>query len=113
MNALPFYDERMLQLMEYVISSRTNDITTKTAFLLSIGFSSVANLAQIKSGLQSFRIEHFVTACRKYNVNANWFLDKDCKEMNRAGKKTSTIDILRQAVLVVESEYGGKGGEKK
>jgi hypothetical protein len=105
MNAIKFYDKRMLQLMEYIITSRTNDITTKTAFLLSIGFNSTANMAQIKSGAQSFRIEHFVTACKKYNINANWFLDADCKVMNREGKKTSTIDVLRQAVSVLASEY--------
>ena len=108
MTTLPFYDDRMLKLMEYVISGKQNDVTTKTAFLLSIGFNNPANLAQIKNSMQSFRIEHFVAACRKYNVNANWFLDKECKVMTREGKKTSTIDVLRQAVAMVASEFTSK-----
>lgn len=102
---LPLWDERMLLVMKYVISNGIKDIHTKTAFMQAIGFSSAANLSQIKTGIQSFRLEHIQAACKLFKLDANYFVDSSCTLMNR-GKKSSAMQQLREAVQAVGIELG-------
>ena len=102
---LPLWDERMLLVMKYVISNGIKDIHTKTAFMQAIGFSSAANLSQIKTGAQSFRLEHIQAACKLFKLDANYFLDDKCTLMTR-GKKSSAMQQLKEAVQAVGIELG-------
>jgi hypothetical protein len=102
---LPLWDERMLLVMKYVIANNIRDIGTKTAFMKAIGFSNAANLTQIKTGLQSFRLEHIQAACKLFNLDANYFVDSSCTLMNR-GKKSSAMQQLKEAVQAVGIELG-------
>lgn len=103
---LPLWDERMLLVMKYVISNGIKDISTKTAFMQAIGFSSAANLTQIKTGIQSFRLEHIQAACRLFKLDANYFLDDKCTSMFKQGKKSSAMQQLKEAVQAVGIELG-------
>lgn len=100
MAKLTIWDERMLLLMRHCIDKEL--VNSQKEFLSAIGFSET-NLRQVKLGSQSFRIEHFVAAAKKYKINTNWFfgLEENMKRLN--GK--SALEVLKDAVRAIEADY--------
>lgn len=96
---LAIWNERMLLLMQHCLDK--GQVESQKDFFEVIGFTET-NLRQVKLGSQSFRIEHFVTAAKKYKINMNWFfgLDENMKRLN--GK--NALEVLKDAVRAVEAE---------
>ena len=76
-----FCDERVLEVMNFVIEKKIRGITDEANFLKSIGYNSWRNLALIRKGLQHFKIEHLQNVCTIYSVSADFLLNKNCFKM--------------------------------
>lgn len=103
-NKLPIWDQRMLQLMEYCMT--TNKVKTQGAFLKSIGMNETA-VYQVKRSTQSFRLDHLLAAGKKYQVNMNWIFGFEYEMFSSKNKRTS-IALLKEAVQAVEQEFKTK-----
>ncbi|RFM30072.1 hypothetical protein [Deminuibacter soli] len=92
---LSIWNQRMLELMEYVIAR--DRAGSQQEFLEALGFGHT-NLRQIKIGKQSFRHEHCWSACHLYGVNMNWLYGFE-KEMFR---NPETLNAVQKLKLIVE-----------
>jgi hypothetical protein len=101
---LPIWDARMLELMDYLIS--TKEVKDKNDFLLQVGFN-INNLSQIRTGKQSFQQKHLQKAGKLWSVNMNWFYGFEIK-MKRVTEMKGSITLLQEAVKAIELEYGNK-----
>ncbi|WPV66327.1 hypothetical protein [Chitinophaga sp. LS1] len=97
-------DERILQLMEYAIS--TDIVDTQKEFLNEIGFGA-NNLGKLRNGERHFTPDNILKAATMTGANLNWIFGLE-KNMLRDGKKHTAIDLLKSAVIQLESELQGK-----
>lgn len=97
-----FTDQRVLNVMDYVVKNEVNGITTERDFLLSIGYKSVVNVNIVRAGGQSFTIKHLVKACEVYKVDANYFLNKAHIKMMQVNGQINPLANLKQAVRMIE-----------
>jgi len=104
LNKLPIWDQRMLQFMGLVISSKIN---TQDAFMEAIGVSSRATISQVKKGKQSFRHEHFKKAGELFGVSIDWFYGFT-NVMMRTGVKQKPLELLKEATRLIEAELQKK-----
>lgn len=102
-------NQRMLLVMKYVVDNQTKGIMTNNDFLLSIGFSGINNLWQVRNAKISFQPEHLAAAVTIYNVDGNYFLDKRHTIMFKLGKAITPLQMLKQAVQAVAGELSEKG----
>lgn len=99
---LAIWNERMFLLMRHCLDN--GQVNSQKDFLEVIGFSET-NLRQVKLGQQSFRIEHFIAAAKKYKINMNWFFGLE-PEMKRINGKNA-LQNLKDAVRAIEAEIKG------
>lgn len=100
---LEIWDRRMLELMDHLI--RNNKVADSYEFLGSIGFTTKSNINQIRRGLQSFRIKHFVAAAEKYKVSFDWFFGRSNTMIKPLAKKEiSGIDLIKEGVRMLEAK---------
>lgn len=101
---LPIWDERMIMLMNHLISS--GQCETQKEFFDIIGFRQTS-LSQVKQGLHSFRHQHLLIASKKYNVNLNWFYGLE-SNMIREGKKShSPVQKMQEAMTEITALLNG------
>jgi hypothetical protein len=91
----------MLKLMDSAVSSRK--VNSESEYCLKIKFPK-NNLYNVRTGHQSFTIEHIINACKFTGANANWILGLEANVMRKPAKKT--LDQLREVFLAVEAELG-------
>ena len=94
------WDKRMFLLMESIVDDQKEG--SQKEFLKNIGFNP-ANLHSVKSGQRSFTIKQFYAACQKYNVSMDWFMGFTNSRARKV-EKISAIELLKQAVSLVEAE---------
>lgn len=97
---LAIHNQRMLKLMAATVLS--GKVDSESEYCDKIKYAK-KNLFNIKSGHQSFTIEHIINACRFTGANANWILGIEANVMRKPGKKA--LELLKEAVLAVEVEY--------
>lgn len=101
---LAFQDQRMLDVMKFVIDNEINGVDTQTKFLHSIGYMNANNISLVRKGSQSFTREHFSKACEVYKVDGNFFLDKKHTVMFKENRNVSAMAQLKEAVARVGVE---------
>lgn len=94
---IPVWDRRMIEIMD------AQPITRKEFFDSIDALPQL--LSQVRSGKQSFRIKHIVSACRIYGYNPAWVLGFSDEVKLRKPKKA--IKLLEDAVLAVKQEMRG------
>lgn len=94
---LSLCNQRMLLLMEFIISNRINNVRSKEGFFRSIGLKSAANYTAISRGKQSFPSNAVHVAIHVYGLDANYFFYEDHLEMYKSGKEMSAIQQLQAA----------------
>lgn len=91
---LAFHNQRMLDLMEYAIEN--NWVDRQQDFWTSIDFN-FRNISQVRSGTQSFRMEHFANAVKEYGLNANYFFTKGAP-LKDTSKELTAKELIREAL---------------
>lgn len=105
MPAKTFTDQRVLNILDFVVKNNIKKVKTEGEFLKSIGYDNINNVALVRKGTQSFRIEHLVKLCAVYGIDANYLLSKHHLPMTANNKKTDAITYLKQAVRMIEETY--------
>lgn len=100
---LPFYDQRMIELLDYVVKERVQGLRSRSQALQAIGFVHT-NFSQLMRGKQSFKPEHFVKAVELFGVDANFFFNTRHTKMFPQGKQKSVIEELNEVVARVKNE---------
>ena len=93
-------NKRMLKLMEYYISQHSE--WTETAYLERIGYSRY-NIGNVRSGRQSFTLDHVREACLFTGADANWLMGLPGSTMMRKQGKSSPVERIEQAVVEIKS----------
>lgn len=106
-----FTDQRVLDVMEFVVANSIKDIEDEKAFLISIEYDNPNNITLIKQGTQSFRVKHLQNVCKKYNIDGNYLLNRNHKKMSMTGGKIDVIKNLKEAVKMVDELV--KGGKQR
>lgn len=96
---MPIWDERMLFLIDHAISHKLKGVTSNIDFLKAVGISTMATVSQIKSGKQSFRLEHFYRAAKIFNIPMDWFFGFT-DNMKRIEKDDTIDDLLIRALAI-------------
>ena len=73
-------DERMFKLYDELRSRGV--LKYKRAFCAACGLPE-QNISNIKHGVNHFNLIHVANICRFYNLNANWIIDTNEKELFR------------------------------
>ena len=108
-----FTNSRILQIMNYVIANKINDIEDETRFMKSIGYDNVSNLSSIKRGIQSFQLNHINNLCELYNISADFLLNKNCHTMFLDIEKYNPMERLKIATKEMEIYIEELEGELK
>jgi len=106
---LPIPDQRILQLMEWAVSSDL--VKNEGQFWDKIGFIK-NNVSNVRRGHQSFRIDHITAACTLTGANANWVLGIE-EEMFRNGTAKDPVQIIKQALRMLEIKKPKRGAVKR
>ncbi|MEO6547478.1 MAG: hypothetical protein ABIN94_05740 [Ferruginibacter sp.] len=101
---LPLFDQRMLELMHFVISNNVKGINSKKAFFQSIGATSAANLVQIENGTRSFTNDNILAAKQFYGIDTNFLFEVKHLQIYPASKPISPIIQLKAATAMVSAE---------
>jgi hypothetical protein len=97
-------DERMILLMEYAI--KNGIALTETDYWQKISYPRTG-LANVRKGIQSFRIEHIINACQLTGASADWVLGLE-KSMFRDKKVKTTIQKLKEVTAEIEQQLKGR-----
>ena len=92
---------RMLQLMDHCVS--TKKAIDQTEFLKKIGFTTTNNLKQVLEGKQSFRLEHFMNASKKWDISMEWFFGFS-HTMKRKISKISAVDLIEEGLRMIKAK---------
>ena len=99
-NKLPIYDQRMLQLMDFLKENKL--IKSNRNFCSSVGIQESA-IKPIREGDRSFTVEQIIATAKKYNINLNWIAGLET-EM-RLKRANDPMVNLKDAVMAMEAEY--------
>lgn len=103
-----FTDQRVLDVMEFVVKNKINGIEDDKTFLLSIEYDNPNNITLIKQGTQSFRIKHLQNVCKVYNIDGTFLLNRNYKKMQSTTGKINVLQNLKEAVKMVEQHLKGE-----
>lgn len=78
---LKIYNERMVSVLDFIVSNNINGIDSDAEFLLTINYPNKDNLLKIRKGQQGFTQEHMLAAHIVYGVDMNYIYNKEHKEM--------------------------------
>lgn len=92
-------DKRMLDVMQYAI--QTGKAESELKFMELVG-NYKTNLYKIKDGKQNFTKEQMLEACKLTGVSADYLFGFTNK-MLRKESKTSPIELLEQAIILIKS----------
>ena len=101
---LCIYNNRMLNVLNFIVNNNIKDINSTAEFLRSINYPNENNVYKIKKGTQGFRAEHFLAVQKVYNVDMNYIFNKDHKEMFLKADNVSTYHRLLEVVHMVGLE---------
>lgn len=99
-------DERMFIVMDYIAANRIKGIASRKVFAETIGYL-FTNLSNIRTGGQSFGIDHISECCKIYNVSADYIFGFT-NDMFRNGTSLPAISRLKDAVREIEEELKNK-----
>lgn len=99
---LKIWDARMFLLIDNTVG-RVPGFDLLEDFVEAIEFPSVSNLKQIRDGKSSFRLNHFMAACKRFNLSMDWFMGFT-NEMHRKGTQPAAIELLEAAVAALKLE---------
>lgn len=102
-NKLFISNDRMLRLMDWAIGNGV--ARNQSDYLEQIGFFRT-NLWKIKNGTQSFTVEHILNACTVTGASADYIFGFTNKMKRK--DEVDPINMLKEAVLALESEYKRK-----
>lgn len=106
-STLLLHNQRMLQVMRYVLSNKIKGIKTEGEFVERIASANKVNLlAAIKRGRQSFVIADIRKCCEIFGVDANFFILEGHLTMMRAKQTKTPFEQLLVAVQAVGLEMG-------
>lgn len=95
-------DQRMLQVMNFCIANKLNDITSQNAWCEKVGVSHT-NIFNIRKGTQRFTVDHVFNACQQFNISPD-FMFGFSMEMLRTDKNRSPLDRIKDAVRELETQ---------
>ena len=110
-NKLTIMDSRMLQVMQYCIDNQVQGITQKKEWCILVGLEP-QNLSNVTNGNRSFTVEQIYSCCHQFGIGADYifgFVD----QMNRVGTKATPMQLLKQAVRLVDAEMQGRKKSNK
>jgi hypothetical protein len=93
-------NKRMLELWSY--AKRQQLVGSDEDWCKRIGFSR-PNLYNVKSGRQSFTVQHILKACQATGANVNWIFGLE-ENMFRNKETEAPIIQLKRAVIAVENQ---------
>lgn len=94
-------DERMFNVADYVVKNKVKGIKSYSAFAASIDMHQ-ASLANVKNGRQSFTHDHILTACKKYNISADYLYGLSTDMFRKPA--TSPIEKIEQALAELKTK---------
>lgn len=103
-------NKRMLKLMDHYISQ--HEEWTETAYLERIGFSRY-NIGNVRSGRQSFTLDHVREACIFTGADANWLMGLPGSKMQRSEIKNTPVERIKAAVIEIEALLDQASAKKK
>ena len=101
---MEIYNERMLNVMEFIVTNKINNVSSNTEFLNSINYPNENNIGKIRKGTQGFRQEHMLIVQKIYNVDMNFIFNKDFTEMFLKSGNVSAYHRLLEAVHMIGLE---------
>ena len=101
---LPIWDERMLQLMNFVIANNIKNCNSQALFCKVIG-ADAATIAQVRKNASSFRHKHVLAACKKFNVTADYIygLSNTMLNTNKV-KYLDAVGLLQEALRIIKKQ---------
>jgi len=110
MPVLTFTDQRILNVMDFVVKNRIQGVKSEKDFLISIDYS-MGYAVNVKKGQQSFRCKHAAKIVEVYGVDANYLLKKSHLKMFPDENVLTPIDSLKSAVTTIQSYLEDKEQE--
>lgn len=104
MNKLHITDERMLQLMNYVVNV-VNNYGSEDEFMRAIDFAPT-NISNVRQGRQRFKKDHIENACKITGASADYIFGFTNTMMRKESK--DPIEMIKLAVSALESKANGK-----
>lgn len=101
---LPIWDQRMLELIELSIVSKTKGITNLKDFVKVIGIKDSSTITQIRNGKQSFRHQHLMAAAKAFGISMDWFYGFTNTKIRKAND-TNPLKMLKEATRLIEKQY--------
>ena len=95
-------NKRIFEVMHFVVTNNIQGIPDDTHFLKSIGYNSTKNLHLIRTGVQSFQVEHIQNVCTVYGISADFLLNENCHKMFADLGKESPMFRLKVAAKELE-----------
>jgi hypothetical protein len=96
-------DQRMLQLMDWAIKNKIANGETHYMELIDFQRNSIV---KVRKGLQGFRKNHILNACKLTGASADWIFGLTNVMMRKNPGKP--LELLKQAVIAVEQEMKTK-----
>lgn len=106
---LPIWDQRMFELMEIKLKRPDHNLEDEMVFFKPLGINTAPTISQVRAGRQSFRLNHFKTACDLHGVSMDWFMGYTDK-MNRKQVSMDPVAMLKQATSLIQKQLNGKIG---
>lgn len=103
MPKIKLHNQRMLNVMDYVIESKGNKVKTEVAFLKSIGFNTFENIYKIKAGNSQFTIDHIAKVVKLYGINGDYFFNPKAQIFSRDTNKTP-LEMIRAGLVMLEKK---------
>lgn len=104
-SSLPLFNQRIFELMEFVIANKIQGVDSKDGFFKSIGLSNANNYHQIRYVNRSFTIDDAYNAITQYGIDANFLFKKDHLQIYQVNKPLAPLLQLKSAVAMVSQQY--------
>lgn len=94
-------DERMFKVADYVVKGKVKGIKSYSAWSEAIGMHQ-STLANIKSGRQSYTHDHILSACKQFNISADYIYSLTNDMFRKPA--TSPIEKMEQALAELKQQ---------
>lgn len=99
-------DKRMLEVMKHCIEVKSKGVTNIKEWCACIGIEP-NNISNITKGVRHFTVEQISNCCLHFGISAD-YIHGFTNIMYRSNKQITPIQLLKQAVRLVDKEMQGK-----
>lgn len=103
MPKLKLHNQRMLELIDFIVRNRVNRCNDLDQCLKAIGYTSKTNYYEILKGKKGFTQAHIQRICEFYGADANFIHRQEHTGMFYQHKGQDPVIQIRQALREIES----------